>query len=335
MTKQAWQTDIDFDKDGKQTGFIRLPYSGHDDAWGVLPVPIAVIRNGNGPTILLQGGNHGDEYEGPIVLGEIIRELDAGSISGRLIIVPAINLPAVNAGLRVSPLDGLNFNRTFPGDPLGSPTLQLSSLVHDVLFPIADAFVDLHSGGSSLSIIPSAIIEPADDPELAHKIQDAVAAFDAPMTVVISNRGDPRTSTASAVRAGLVTVGTEMAGAGTVSPEAVAVCRNGVRNLLHHFGVVESGAARERMDAPRTFYELGPKAHHLSEDEGVFEPLHTLGTEVRAGQKAGKVHFLSDSRRAPRDLVFETDGVLYGLRHPGRVRAGNCCMVVASPSQPS
>ncbi|WP_417436146.1 succinylglutamate desuccinylase/aspartoacylase family protein [Hoeflea sp.] len=330
VTQLAWQTDIDFDKAGKQTGFIRLPYSGHDDAWGVLPVPIAVISNGEGPTVILQGGNHGDEYEGPIVLGEVIRELDPASLNGRLVIVPAINLPAVNAGQRVSPIDGLNFNRTFPGDPFGSPTMQLSSLVNDFLFPIADAFVDLHSGGSSLSIIPSAIIDPSDDPALTDKIRSAVAAFEAPMTVVISNRGDPRTSTASAVRAGLVTVGTELGGAGTVSPDAIKVCRNGIQNLLRHFGMIEGKSTPAESRTPNIVHELTPKAHHLSEDDGVFEPLHTLGTEVRAGQLAGRVHFLSDPRRKPAELIYATDGVLYGLRHPGRVRPGNCCAVVAS-----
>lgn len=61
MTKTIATTDIDFDRNGKQTGFFRLPYSGHDDAWGVIPVPMVVIKNGTGPTVLFHGGNHGDE----------------------------------------------------------------------------------------------------------------------------------------------------------------------------------------------------------------------------------------------------------------------------------
>ena len=133
-------------------------------------------------------------------------------MSGRLIFIPAINLPAVAAARRTSPLDDLNFNRAFPGDPLGSPTQQIVAYVNDVLFPLADAFLDLHSGGSPLAIIPSAIIEPVVDPERHARNKAATLAFGAPMTVAIDNRGDPRTATASAARAGLTVVGTEMAG---------------------------------------------------------------------------------------------------------------------------
>ena len=66
-----------------QHGFLRLPYSRDDSAWGSVMIPIAVIRNGNGPTALLTGGNHGDEYEGPIALFDLARTLDAGKVSGR------------------------------------------------------------------------------------------------------------------------------------------------------------------------------------------------------------------------------------------------------------
>jgi N-alpha-acetyl-L-2,4-diaminobutyrate deacetylase len=322
---------VDFDASGKQTGSIQVPFSVHDDAWGVIPVPIAVISNGRGPTVVLEGGNHGDEYEGPIALGELIRTLDPRAVSGRLIFIPAINLPAVMAACRTSPLDDLNFNRTFPGNPLGSPTQQIVAYVNDVLFPMANAFLDLHSGGSSLAIIPSAIIEPVADQEHHARNSAAVRAFGAPMAVAIDNRGDARTATASAARAGLTVVGTEMAGSGTVSIDALALCRRGIRNVLAHLGALPP----EMADPPRTpspVYDLpGPNAYVLATDEGVFEPFHANGTKVCAGQPAGRIHFLADPSRPPAELAYQADGVLYGRRHPGKVRPGNCCLVVARP----
>ena len=239
-------TTVDLDRPGRQIGFLRIPHSPHDDAWGVTQVPLAVIANGRGPTVILEGGNHGDEYEGPITICELIRELDPTSVQGRLILMPANNVHAVMAGRRTSPVDGLNFNRTFPGDPRGTITQQITAFITDHLFPIADAFLDLHSGGSSLDILPSAIIEPSADPDLRRRTIAAVQAFDAPLTVVISNLGDTRTATAAAVAAGLVTVGTEMAGGGTVSLGALDLCRRGVRNVLAHLGVIEATHGQPR-----------------------------------------------------------------------------------------
>lgn len=323
-------TDIDFDKAGKQIGFLHLPHSPHDDAWGVIPIPICVIRNGKGPTVVLEGGNHGDEYEGPITLGHLIRDLDPAQIQGRLIIIPAINRPAMAAGRRVSPEDGKNFNRTFPGSPTGTATEQISFYVNSVLFPMADAFIDLHSGGSSLSIIPSAIIEPAPDPAHMKRNIEAALAFNAPMTVVINNLGDPRTSTASAVRAGLTSVGTEMGGGGTVAPDALAVCKRGVRNVLAHLGVVPAAKA-----APATAMRLmeipGPNGYVYATAEGVFESFHANGAEVSEGEDAGQIHFLTTPGRPPEQLRYGTDGIVYGRRQPGLVQPGNCCLVVVTP----
>src|SRR5436190_22529803 len=56
---------VDLDRPGKQVGFVMIPHSPDDDAWGVTRIPISVISNGQGPTVILEGGNHGDEYEGP------------------------------------------------------------------------------------------------------------------------------------------------------------------------------------------------------------------------------------------------------------------------------
>lgn len=329
LTKQLTPATIDFDKPGKQVGTFHVPLSVHDDAWGVVPVPVAVIANGTGPTVILEGGNHGDEYEGPITLGEMIRELDPAMVSGRLIFIPAINQPAVVAAYRTSPVDGINMNRSFPGDPLGTTTRQIAAYVHDVLFPMGDVFIDLHSGGSSLDIIPSAVIEPGATPKQHAANTAAALAFGAPIAVVIDNRGDPRTATASAAAAGLTVIGTEMAGGGTVSIDALDLCRKGVRNVLVHLGVLPPAMATPVKTEPR-LYKLSSMAHVISEDDGVFEPLHRLGTEVSAGQLAGRIHFITQPGRSPVDLHYRADGIVFGKRQPGRVRPGNCCLVVAS-----
>jgi uncharacterized protein len=104
--------EIDFDRDGKQHGFIRLPYSVHRSAYGWIPIPVACVKNGDGPRVLLMAGNHGDEYEGQVALGKLIRSLEAEKVHGRIIILPSANFPAAMAGMRTSPLDEGNLNRS-------------------------------------------------------------------------------------------------------------------------------------------------------------------------------------------------------------------------------
>lgn len=324
---------VDFDAPGRQTGFIRIPHSPHDDAWGVTQVPVAVIANGSGPTVVIEGGNHGDEYEGPITIAELARDLDPAEVQGRLILMPANNIHAVRAARRTSPVDGLNFNRVWPGDGQGSITQQIAAFVRHRIFPISDAFLDLHSGGSSLDILPSAIVEPSADPALHARNLAAVAAFNAPWSVVISNMGDQRTATATACRQGLVTVGTEMRGGGTVSLDALEICRRGVRNVLCHLGVLE-GARPAPRRTPRVMELAGQDAYVYATCEGVFEPFHPNGTPVTAGQPAGRIHIVWDMTRPPVTLHYGVDGVVFARRHPGHVSPGNCCLVVASPCDP-
>jgi N-alpha-acetyl-L-2,4-diaminobutyrate deacetylase len=324
-------TAIDFDRQGRQIGWVMFPHSPHDDAWGVTRVPIAVIANGKGPTVVIEGGNHGDEHEGPIVIGELARELDPGEIQGRLILMPANNVPAVIASRRTSPIDGLNFNRTFPGNPEGTITQQISAYVADVVFPMAEAFLDLHSGGSSLDFIPSAVIEPTKDEALAKRNVAAALAFDAPCTVVVPNLGDQRTATATACGQGLVTVGTELCGAGRVSSEALNICRRGVRNVLAHLGVLD-GAPHLPASSVKQVLELrGTAAYVYAPSEGVLETFHALGAKVSAGEPAGRIHRVWEPGHEPEAIAYGCDGVLLAKRHPGRVKPGNCCLVVASP----
>ena len=75
----------------------------------------------------------------------------------------------------------------------------------------------------------------------------------------------------------------------------------------------------------------GEDAYVFATADGVFEPFHEHGHEVRAGESAGRIHVPWDPGRAPETLHYAADGILYGRRQPGRVRPGNCCLVVAAP----
>src|SRR4029453_13549198 len=92
---------------------------------------------------------------------------------------------------------------------------------------------------------------------------------------------------------------------------------------------------RENAPPPRHNGQLlelpGPKAYVFASADGVFEPFHANGCGVSAGEPAGRIHFPWDPVRTPEILYYEADGILYGHRQAGRVRPGNCCLIVAAP----
>ena len=138
MRKNPITATIPLNEEGAHHGFLKLPVSRDLSAWGSVMIPISVIKNGDGPTALLSGANHGDEYEGPIVLQQLAYELTPRDISGRLIIVPYMNFPAFQTARRTSPLDGINLNRCFPGKPDGTPTEKIADYFLTQLVPQAD-----------------------------------------------------------------------------------------------------------------------------------------------------------------------------------------------------
>ena len=76
MKDSLISSTIDFQKDGVQHGFLKLPHSHDDSAWGSIVIPITVAKNGHGPTILFTGANHGDEYEGPVALFDLVNNIE-------------------------------------------------------------------------------------------------------------------------------------------------------------------------------------------------------------------------------------------------------------------
>ncbi len=321
-------TDLDFEKNGKQTGYLHLPHSVTQSAYGTIAIPIAVIRNGKGPSTLLMAGNHGDEYEGQIALCRLMRELEPKDIKGRIVIVPAMNLPAAMAGTRVSPIDDLNLNRCFPGNPNGRPTEQIAYYIETVLAPMCGAWVDLHSGGGSLDYLPYAQVIMSGDARLDRKALAALEAFGAPISVIQAFNGEKTMANSAANRNRTIYFGTEAGGTGTVNPDGVRLAYDGTLRALAYLGNLDGKGGRIAIPEPakktrwveiasRDYYVYAPQA-------GLFEPKARLGDMVKRGGLYGRIHFVDDPMREPVEVRFKASGILMCKRHPGRCERGDC-----------
>jgi predicted deacylase len=318
-------TPVDFDADGKQCEWLRLPFSSDLSAYGFVPIPIVCIKNGDGPTALLIAGNHGDEYEGQVALGKLARETGVHEIQGRLIILPALNFPAVEAGRRVSPLDEGNLNRMFPGDAAGSPTQMIAHYVSDVLLPLADLVIDLHSGGRSLHYLPCALVRPGKTDAETAELIELVNAFGAPITSISDGSGGGGATTLSAVahELGIPMLTTELGGGATLSCEGLHLAEQGLARVLRHYGFlprtsVEAGSGTRLMKVD------GTDAFTYATHKGIFEPAAEIGETVAAGQPAGAVHPIDWPLRPAEPVHFRQSGMVACRRAPSLTLPGDC-----------
>ncbi|KVT01856.1 N-alpha-acetyl diaminobutyric acid deacetylase DoeB [Burkholderia sp. MSMB1078WGS] len=325
---------VDFDADGEQHGFLKLPYSRDDSAWGAIMIPVTVVKRGDGPTVLLTGGNHGDEYEGPVALSKLAGSLKAADVTGRVIVVPFMNYPAFRAGCRTSPIDAGNLNRSFPGRPDGTVTEKIADYFQRHLLPLATHVLDIHAGGRTLDFVPFAAIHVLEDREQQARCERAMRAFGAPYSMRMLELDSIGLYDSAAEEAGKVFVSTELGGGGTSTAASVAIAERGVRGFLAHAGVLarREGERAGAGGTPRTTTLLDMPdgaCYTTSEHRGLLEMCVDLGSEVEAGDVLARVHDIDRTGVTPVEYVARRRGLLAARHFPGIVQTGDTIAVVA------
>ncbi|MET3445812.1 succinylglutamate desuccinylase/aspartoacylase family protein [Ralstonia sp. 1138] len=324
-------TDIDFERVGFQTGTLRLPWSHDRSAYGHIPIPIAVCNagEGTGPTVLLTGGNHGDEYEGPVALMKLLQRLPSMATRGRLIVIPGLNFPAFLNGSRTSPIDRGNLNRMFPGARNGQPTEMIAHYVETELLPRADVVIDLHAGGASFDHLPTLLASPPAHGEQRALYLDLVRDFGAPHTMIMDLLGEDRTFAAAAERHGKLFFCGEFGGHAGCDAGNLAIVEAGLQRVLHRLGVMPEPAVLA--PKPTRFLRVEGARHYVyAPHAGVFEPTFALGDQVRAGQLAGRLFDPHRPWAAPESITFRGDGTVMCMRTFARVEPGDCIALLAS-----
>jgi N-alpha-acetyl-L-2,4-diaminobutyrate deacetylase len=330
-------TLLDFDRPGKQQGFLQVPYSHNLGGWANVMIPITVIANGEGPTVLVMGGNHGDEYQGQIAAMKLAREVSPDQVTGRLILIPSLNFPAALAATRLSPIDGMNLNRAFPGGAEGPVTSQIAHFLTHVLFPLSDVVIDIHSGGRSMEFVPCSHMHLVADREQRARMFAAMMAWGTDFAFLYADIAGTGLLPVEAENQGKLVVTTELGGGEGIPASVHRIAQGGLRNVLIHVGLL-TGVEQTRASlgkAPTILTQaLNRDDYLLAPESGVFEICVDLGAPVKRGDTVGFIHHLERPDRVPETIVAQSEGYLITMRAPCLTQQGDCVAVIAKEVSP-
>ncbi|NGO45004.1 succinylglutamate desuccinylase/aspartoacylase family protein [Streptomyces ureilyticus] len=291
-------------------------------------VPLVLVNGTRpGPRVVITGGVHGGEFIGVDAATRLAGLLEPDEAAGQVVICPVANPPAVYGGrLNISPLDGVNINRVFPGDKDGGPTDRMAAWLFENLIDGADAYVDLHSGGIDQHLLDFVGYRLTGDDELDAKNRGMAHAVGYER-VIFGTSPDGGNSHAAANRQGVPAILVETGKLG--DRDSATVCRllDALYRLLHHLGVIEASEhVKPATVQPRDWIWTGEAASQVT---GLWYPDAVTGDEVTEGQTIGRIIDPIDGTEH-KVTATATGKIIYGMNGL-TVRPGTELAAVATP----
>ena len=243
-----------------------------------------------GPHLLITGGVHGDEFEPMAAVRQLAGELRPEELRGKVTLAPVVNEPAFRLGQRCAG-DGLDLARTCPGRADGSLTERIAFALSQ-LIESADLYIDLHTGGTRLTVLPLTgyVLHPI--PVVLGQQRRMARAFGLPL-IWGTDPTLPGRSLSVAQDANIPAIYAEYLGGGRFDPAGVAAYVSGCRNVMAEFEMLDERPATPTQ-APLVVEDGRPGAGHMQVNhpapcEGFFEPVVALGQKVAEGDVLGSI----------------------------------------------
>jgi len=324
--------DIDFDLPGKHHYQVAFHLDG---SWGYSLLPLTIINGRRGPNsngVLCFGGTHGNEYEGQVSVKRLCTGLDPEQMAGRVVLIPQLSESACIANSRTSPLDGVNMNRAFPGNPRGTVSSRIASFVKTRIFPLGRIVVDIHAGGMEGAFPYCTSFHPIPDPEQRSEIAQVSKLFDTPFALIYSSDMASGLLTDEAEAEGKITLGGEFGAGASTDRLGVRHAYEGMKNVLRHYGLLDGEITKIRPpDSSPTRLIRADKldAYVPAPRDGIWEPVVEPGQAVDRGELLGRLHDFSDHSSPALDIVAPRAGFVAMLHLGARPRKGQTLFVVA------
>jgi len=287
----------------------------------------------SGPHLLITSGVHGDEFESIVAVQRLIclfekNDSQVAGFKGRITLVPIVNESAFLRGHRCGD-DNLDLARTCPGRIDGSATeriaVQLTQLIES-----ADRYIDLHTGGTELSVFPLVGYTLHSDREVLEQQRAMAKAFNLPFVWGTAANLEGR-SMSVARDAGVPAIYCEYLGSATCDPVGVDTYVTGCLNVMGQLSMLDRKQPASRVE--HTVEDQRPGSGHMqvcnpSPASGLFEPQVTLGDRVDVGQTIGIVR--ETNSVTEHQIRSDETGLVIVLRTFPRVCKGDSVGVVVS-----
>jgi predicted deacylase len=259
--------------------------------------PVVTVSGAKpGPVLFVNAGVHGGEYPAIEAVIRLSKTLDPQKITGTVILMPALNLPAFRSRTPfVCPIDNVNPNRVFPGDPNGSYSEQMTYALINEFVMHADAYVDLHGGDIPEALVPFVICRGSEAgralDDVSQKSKEIAIAFGLPYVLTVTKPVQPAkglSSYAGAAEKGIPAVLAEAGGVGQLQSDAVELLMNGVHRVMAHMGMLADEQALGT-SASTTPTVLTSFEWLYSKHAGIWYPRVAAGDLVENGQEIGTI----------------------------------------------
>jgi len=329
-------SQIDFSKPGKHHYQVAFH---EDSAWGYSLVPLTVINGlrksppqARTRGVMASGGAHGNEWEGQVAVKRLCQELEPAEISGCVILIPQLSQSACVANTRSSPLDGVNMNRAFPGNPRGTISYRIAHFVKACIFPRVRVVIDIHSGGNEARFaMPLPAVYVVEDKNQFDEMIQIAQLFDSRFINIAGGTEGTGLLPIEAEREGKIVACGEFGFAESVDPKGTLHAYEGIKNILRHYGILPGDVVKidsQRSGPARLLQATSADDYVPAPGNGIWEPAVEQGSDVRQGDLIGRLHDFTDHTSTPSEVRAHHPGVVLMMHFAAVCRKGVTLYVI-------
>lgn len=270
--------EVNIEEGEKIKGFLKIGEAPAHD----ITMPYIVINSSQpGPRLCILGGIHPLEYASVEGVLRVSQEVEPGDLNGALLVVPVVNTNGFEARAAFNnPIDYVNQNRVFPGDPAGTMSRRVADALFKEFVSKAEYLIDSHGGDLTEDINRFVIIGNTEDEDIHDKMVDMASCYDAHYIRVTDIKG----STKEALDIyGIPCITPESGTPYPVREEEIMFHRDGIINVMKYLGMLEGEPEMRKL-------KINPAMERMYAGRGgIWRQKVKAGQRVEEGMVLGEV----------------------------------------------